>query len=277
MLRASRYAFRRHFYQHSGFRYIESNSPVETPDDSWENDPEVISYCEFNYGEEYFNVSNYPEKLAQICLDLTSDRKRGNALAIGCKTGRSAFELAVGFEKVTGIDFSARMICIGVQMKDKGYTQYVLPEEGEIMSFHQANLQELGLDCIRDKVEFAQGDFSNLKELYSGYDLILLDTMLERSYNPETFLQAVHKRLNDKGILVIASTYDWLATLTGKENWLGGFKIDGENVTTLDTLERILGPNFTRLNDPMEIQSVLRKTKRTYQHTIAQVTVWEKQ
>ena len=146
ILRASRFAFRRHFYQHAGFRYITSDTTVEIPDDTYETDPEVIPYCELHYGGEYFGVDNYPEKLAQIALNYAQGKQRGKVLNVGCKTGRSAFELAVEFENVTGIDFTARMIRIGVELKDKGYTQYVLPEEGEIVSFHQKNLQELGLD-----------------------------------------------------------------------------------------------------------------------------------
>lgn len=276
ILLSARYAFRRHFYQFAGFRYIISEAPVVIPDDSWETDPEVIPYCEFNYGKEYFNVANYPEQLAQICLGLFSNRKRGNALALGCKTGRSTFELGIGFDKVTGIDFSARMIRIGAQMKNKGYTQFVIPDEGEIVSFNQANLQELGLDGARDKVEFMQGDLSNLKSIYCGYDLILLDTLLERSYNPRNFLSSVHDRLNKKGVLVIASNYDWQSQFTQKEHWLGGFKTNGENVTTLETMKDILREHFTQIKDPVDIDYVLRKTARTYEHNIAQVTFWEK-
>ncbi|MEM9158330.1 MAG: 5-histidylcysteine sulfoxide synthase, partial [Verrucomicrobiota bacterium] len=138
--RDSRYAFRRHFYQFAGFRYIESEAEVEIPDDNWHTEHDIIPYCELNYGKEYFKVENYPEKLAQICLNHAQGRAKTKALNIGCKTGRSTFELAVEYNHVTGIDASARMIRIGVEMKDKGYTQYVLPEEGEITSFNQANL-----------------------------------------------------------------------------------------------------------------------------------------
>ena len=276
LLKASRYAFRRHFYQHAGFRYIVSDAPVVIPDDSWETDAEVIPYCEFNYGKEYFGVPNYPERLAQICLDVASDLPRGKALAVGCKTGRSVFELAVGYERVTGIDFTARMIRIGAQLQDKGYTQYVLPVEGEIVSFHQANLQDLGLDGSREKVEFMQGDISNLKAIYSGYDLILLDTVLERSYNPAQFLQNAHERLNERGLLVIASTCDWQARFTEKAHWLGGYKVDGENVTTLDSLEATLSPRFERIREPQDVEYVLRRNQRVFEHNVAQVTVWQK-
>jgi len=272
----SRYAFRRHFYQHAGFRYIASEAKVEIPDDSWETDPEVTPYCEFNYGRDYFKVANYPEKLAQFCLGLATKRDRRSALALGCKTGRSAFELAAGYESVTGMDLTARMIRIGVELKDKGYTQYVLAEEGEIVSFHQANLQELGLDCSRARVSFTQGDPSNLKDIYAGYDLVLVDTVLERTYNPRKFLETVHSRLNDSGVLVIASTHDWQADKTEQSNWLGGFKVDGENVSTEAGIEGILSRNFKQIASPRDIPYVLRKTARTFDHNVAQVTAWEK-
>jgi len=275
-IRSARYAFRRHFYQHAGFRYIESDAPVEIPDDSYETDPEVIPYCEFNYGKDYFGVENYPEKLAQIALNHAQGRPKTKALNLGCKTGRSTFELAVEFEKVTGIDFTARMIRIGVDLKDKGYTQYILPEEGEIVSFHQKNLRELGLDAARPKVEFMQADISNMKDIYAGYDLILLDTMLEKAYDPANFLQTAEQRLNDGGLLIISSTYDWRIERTERENWLGGFKVAGENTTTLDSLETLLGDRFTQIEKPIDIPFVLRKTSRAFEHNVAQVTVWKK-
>jgi 5-histidylcysteine sulfoxide synthase/putative 4-mercaptohistidine N1-methyltranferase len=275
IIRSARYAFRRHFYQHAGFRYIASDAPIETPDDRYETDPEVIPYCELHYGKEYFGVENYPEKLAQIALNHAQGSPKGKALNIGCKTGRSAFELAVEFNSVIGVDFTARMIRIGVELKEKGYTQYTLPEEGEIVSFHQQNLQELGLDASRPKVEFLQSDISNMKSLFTGYDLILLDTMLENTYNPQKFLDNVHQRINSKGLLIIASSYDWQNDRTDREHWLGGFKINGENATTLNRLHELLEDRFTRISEPTDIQQVIRKTNRTFEHKVIQVTVWK--
>jgi len=276
IVRSSRYAFRRHFYQHAGFRYIASDAPVEIPDDSYETDPEVIPYCELHYGEEYFGVENYPERLAQIALNHVQGRSKKKALNIGCKTGRTAFELGVEFEQVTGVDFTARMIRIGVDLKDKGYTQYVLPEEGEIVSFHQKNLQELGLDRSRERVEFMQADISNMKDLFTGYDLILVDTTLENAYNPKKFLDTVHTRLNPNGLLIIASNYNWQSGKTDRDQWLGGFKVNGENTTTLDSLQSILEPRFSQIDSPIDVQQVLRRNKRSFEHNVIEVTVWEK-
>ncbi len=277
IVRDSRYAFRRHFYQHAGFRYISSDAPVVIPDDSYETDPEVVPYCELHYGAEYFDVENYAEKLAQIALNQAQGRDKKKALNVGCKTGRTAFELGVEFESVTGTDFSARQIRIGVALKEKGYTQYTLPEEGEIVSFHQKNLQELGLDRSREKVDFMQADISNMKDLFSGYDLILVDTALENAYNPRKFLDSIHTRLNAKGLLIIASNYDWNPEKTDREKWLGGFKVNGENTTTLDCLQEVLAPHFEQVEKPIDIQQVIRKNRRSFEHNLVQVTIWEKQ
>ncbi len=276
IIRDSRYAFRRHFYQHAGFRYIASDAPVTIPDDSYETDPEVVPYCELHYGAEYFGVENYPEKLAQIALNHAQGRSRKTALNVGCKTGRTAFELAVEYENVTGVDFTARMIRIGVDLKDKGYTQYILPEEGDIVSFHQKNLQELGLDGARERVDFMQSDLSNMKDLFTGYDLILVDTSLENAYNPGKFLDSVRDRLNPNGLLIIASDYDWNESKTERAHWLGGVKVNGENTPTLDALRTRFAADFKQVGAPVDIQQVIRRTNRSFQHNTVQVTVWER-
>jgi hypothetical protein len=89
------------------------------------------------------------------------------------------------------------------------------------------------------------------------------------------FLREVHQRLNVGGLLVIASTNDWLEKFTAKGNWLGGYKENGENVTTLDSLQRILGGHFKMIDQPVDVPCVIRKTRRTFDHNLVQVTFWE--
>ncbi len=275
--RDSRYAFRRHFYQHAGFRYIESEAEVVIVDDRYETDPDVVPYCEAHYGPDALGLDNYAEKIAQICLDRMADKPRGAALELGCKTGRSAFELAVGFDKVTAIDPTARTIRIGVEMVDKGYTQWEIPLEGELVEYRQSHLKDLGLDASRAKVEFLQADLSNMKELYKGYDLILVNNLLERSYQPANFLQSVHERLNSGGLLVIACTNDWSAEHTDRAHWLGGFKdATGESVFTRDSLQAILGEHFTEEGEPVSLPFALRGNARRFEHFLTEVTFWKK-
>ncbi|GHA21985.1 5-histidylcysteine sulfoxide synthase [Oceanisphaera arctica] len=274
--RYSRYAFRRHFFQHAGFRYIESDHaevPVE-PVNTYETDALVVQYLEFHYGDSYFNVPNYPVACVQALLAQTPGLSRGKALDLGCSVGRASFELARHFDHVDGIDFSARFIQQGFQLKESGQTRFAIPTEGELVEFKETSLGELGYAGLADKIDFVQGDACNLKPRFTGYDLIFCGNLIDRLYDPELFLSQVHDRLNTDGYLVLTSPYTWLEEYTPKAKWLGGIKINGENSTTLDGLKATLSERFD-LAGQQDIPFVIRETRRKFQHTLAEMTVWK--
>lgn len=274
--RDARYAFRRHFYQHAGFRYIESEVPVKIREDVYETDALVSQYCEAHYGNEYFGVENFAKKSAAFCLKFMEGRPMKHALDLGCAVGRTTFELAKKFDFVTGLDFSARFIRIADDLVKNGLIRYILPEEGELVSYHEKEIKSLGLEGLGHKVEFYQADAVNLKPTFTNYDLIFAGNLIDRLYDPAKFLENIHERINPGGLLIIASPYTWLAAYTSRENWLGGFKQDGEPVTTLDGLHKHLDKNFGFIGGPEEIPFVIRETKRKFQHTLSEFTVWEK-
>lgn len=274
--RDSRYAFRRHFFQHAGFRYVEANQPLAEPQAMYETDQAVAQYCELHYGAEYFGVASFPVQCAKICLNYMAGRPKKKALELGCSVGRAAFELAREFDSVHGLDFSARFIRIAFQLQEKGYTRYELCEEGDIVSFHEHSLAEFDLDHVRSKIVFQQADAANLKPQFSGYDLIFAGNLIDRMVQPARFLTTIHERLNPGGLLILASPYTWLESFTSKECWVGGFRKDGEPFTTLDGLIDILRPHFTMLDTPKDVEFVIRETRRKYQHSLSQLTVWQK-
>lgn len=276
---ASRYAFRRHFFQHAGFRYVVTDTPVTNPVSAYETDAMVSQYAEFHYGEAALGVPNFPKAMAQLALD--AHRRYGNgaqarALDLGCATGRASFELAQAFDKVIGIDFSARFIQVGIRLAETGTIRYTMPEEGELVSYHERRLDSLGLAETAGRVEFWQGDACNLKDNFSGFDLILAANLIDRLYAPRRFLDAVAERLNAGGLLVLGSPYTWLEEYTKRTEWIGGFKKDGESYTTLDGLKDILGSRFDLVEGPYAVPFVIRETRRKHQHTLSEVTVWKR-
>ena len=274
--RDSRYAFRRHFFQHAGFRYVESAAPVELHQDQYETDTLADRYCDAHYGAEHFGVANFPATCAKLCLELMERRTKGHALDLGCAVGRASFELARGgFQLVTGLDFSTRFFRLAARMQEEGYLRYAFSEEGEILSFHEISLADLGLEGVRERVEFYQADACNLPEKFTGYDLVLAANLIDRLYSPRRFLATIHERINPGGLLVIISPYTWLEEFTKKDEWLGGYKDAGENVTSLEGLNSALAPRFRLLGEPRDIPFVIRETRRKFQHTIAEMTVWE--
>ena len=274
--RDSRYAFRRHFFQHAGFRYVESAAALEIHQDQYETDTLAAQYCDAHYGPQHFGVPNFAATCAEIALAAMQGHTKGHVLDLGCAVGRAAFELARGgFEQVTGLDFSTRFFRLATRMRDEGYLRYALPEEGEIVSFHEISLTELGLDTQRDRVHFSQADACNLPEKFTGYDLVLAANLIDRLYSPRKFLSMIHERINPGGLLVITSPYTWLEEYTKKEEWLGGYREAGEPVWTLDGLKEALAPHFRLLGEPRDVPFVIRETRRKFQHTVAELTVWE--
>jgi len=280
----SRYAFRRHFFQHAGFRYIESAQAVPTYVSTYETDQAVAQYCEFHYGQSYFDVDNF----AQACADKVIERVRAdsdfkqrkdiNCLEVGCSVERTSFELAHAFAQVTGIDFSARFIQVANQLKETGEIRYTRTLEGDLVDYQSQNLADLGLADVVNRCQFLQQDAANLKPHLTDYDVVVALNLIDRLYDPKRFLSMIHQRMTEGGLLFIASPYTWQETYTEKANWLGGYKDaeTGENVTTLDGLHQILDAEFERLGQPIEMPFVIRETQRKFQHTLSELTVWKK-
>ena len=235
----------------------------------------LCQYCDFHYGDTHFGVPNFSTVLAERCLDLTDGQARGRALDLGCSVGRATFELARGFQDVTGLDFSANFIRIGVELQERGRIQYTRQDEGELSSFVECHLEDLDLGHTPDRVSFFQADACNMKDIHTGYDLILAANLIDRLYAPRKFLETIHTRLNPGGTLVLASPYTWLEDYTERPQWIGGFRKDGEPYTTLDALQDILSPRFEMIAEPEDIPFIIRETKRKFQHSIAQLTAWK--
>ncbi|MDQ7067117.1 MAG: 5-histidylcysteine sulfoxide synthase [Sulfurimonas sp.] len=270
----SRYAFRKHFYQNAGFRYVISQKKEEELSDIYESDELVSQYCEFQYGAAHFGVENFAISTPRIASSFAVNNKK--ALDLGCATGRATYELAREFDYVEGIDFSVRFVQAGAKLKDDGYLAFSTKEEGEIATQKKVTIEELGYENLKEKVSFWQGDACNLKANFTGYDLIMATNLIDRLYDPMIFLQTIDERLNKDGILVITSPYTWQESSTAKESWLGGFRDEnGKDVKTIDTLQKVLSEKFELIHT-QDLEFVIKETARKYQHTISELSVWKK-
>jgi len=276
-LRSARYAFRKHFFQHAGFRYVQSNNDYRTKlnNNVYETHEQVSQYCQFHYGEEIFGIKNFPKNSVEILKPYLENIKTQKALDLGCSVGRSTFELAKYFDDVLGIDFSVNFINIGVKLKEYDQLTFKVSTEGDLFDEKTISLKELNLHSIRDKVNFMQGDACNLKEIYCNYDLIFCSNLIDRLYYPQRFLDDIPKRVSQNGLLVLLSPYTWLEDYTPKKNWLGGFLKDNKEVKTFDTLKENLKRDF-KLLDTIDVPFVIKETKRKHQYTISQMSIWQK-
>ena len=270
----SRYAFRRHFFQNAGFRYVITNNEDKKEMDIYESDALVSQYCEFQYGDTHFGVNNFAIECAKIAEKFTVNTTK--ALDLGCATGRATYELAKTFDEVEGIDFSVRFVQVGTKLKEDGNVSFQSPDEAELFVSKKVSIEELGYANLKDKVAFWQGDACNLKPNFNSYDMILATNLIDRLYQPRLFLDTIDERLNDDGILILTSPYTWQESSTKKEFWLGGYKDEnGNDVKTLDTLQEILKDKFELIHT-QDLDFVIKETKRKYQHTVSEVSVWKK-
>ena len=219
----------------------------------YETDELVAQYMEFHYGNSYFDVKNYPEKCARLCLQLMEKNSKRKALDLGCAVGRTSFELAREFDEVIGVDLSARFIECANQLKEKGSLSYNITDEGELSTLHTAQLSDHQLQQIKDKVSFYQEDACNLGAHHQNYELIFAGNLLDRLQNPEQFLSSIHHYLSMDGILVMSSPYTLLAEYTPRENWIGGYSVDEKNITVLEGIKKVLDAHFIMINKPQDV------------------------
>jgi putative 4-mercaptohistidine N1-methyltranferase len=273
--RDSRYAFRRHFHQHAGFRYV-SSKHKEAP-------ITAVTQCEMQIDisrllHHHFGVGSYQadhdllQLLNLVKPYLTSTSK---VLDLGCGVGRLAFELAKTTGHVDGIDFTARHIQHCLSLKEQGQLRYAMPTQGEIFDFHEVTLNNLGLEQSPENLHFAQGDGLNLKPQFSNYDLAICYRVIEYNYHPQTLLQQLSQRIKAGGLVVLGSSYAWDVSITDMSHWIGGFKQNGENLSSEAHLFEIMSAEFDLLQET-QVTSKFELDQRTSQTANNHITIWRK-
>ncbi|MBU2954921.1 putative 4-mercaptohistidine N1-methyltransferase [Marinobacter sp. F3R08] len=242
----------------------------------YENDTTLAQYLEFHFGERWHGEANFPKALANAAMVAMDGRPLERALDIGCAVGRTSFELARHFGHVDGIDYSNAFVSKCQEMARDKRVRYARPEEGALVSLEERTLESLGLEETAERVAFHQGDACDLQPQFSGYDLVLAGNLIDRLYQPSLFLETIHERINELGLLVIASPYTWLEEYTPKEHWVGGVTRNGEDFSTFDGLKEMLAPHFRLLFEPRSLPFVIRETRNKFQHSFSELTVWEK-
>jgi 5-histidylcysteine sulfoxide synthase/putative 4-mercaptohistidine N1-methyltranferase len=273
--RDSRYAFRRHFHQHSGFRYV-SSKHQEVP-------ITAVTKCEMQTDiscqlHHHFGVASHQENhdlqqiLKVVQTHITPDSK---VLDLGCGVGRLSFELAKKTSHVDGIDFTARHIQHCLDLKEQGQLRYAMPTQGEIFDFHEVTLESLGFEQSPENLHFAQGDGLNLKPQFGDYDLAICHRVIEYSYQPQELLQQLSRRMKPGGVVVLGSSYAWDVSITDVPHWIGGFKRNGENLSSEAHLFEIMSAEFDLLQET-KVTSQFELDQRTSQTANNHITIWRK-
>lgn len=250
-LRSARYAFRKHFFQHAGFRYVKSSNEYKTQlnNNFYESDESISSYCDLYYGKDNL-YTNYVDLLKPYLKDL----KNSKALDLGCCVGRTSFELAKIYDEVLGIDFSANYINIGVKLKLYDFINYKIKKEDKTFEERAISLKDFDLEKVKDKVSFMQGDACNLKEIYKDFDLIFYSSLIDKLYYPKKFLEDVSRRINKNGFFVFLSSHNWFNEHINENNLFLEFE----------------------LLDKIEVSSFIKMKNKNYENKTLLMSIWRK-
>lgn len=276
-LASSRYAFRRHFYQHAGFRYIASKHPSsgQVSVNKYETSKDICQQLDCYFGATKLGFENYGQQIAQQVVSAIT--KQNNAakrlLNLGCSVGRVAFELSQYFQHIDAVDFSARTIQHGVQLQAGDSVRYTDRVEGDICQFNELFLADKVAAVNSERILFSQADGGNLKDKFNHYDVILIQHALEQSYDPKRLLANAVSRLNASGLLIIVSDYNSQTQITEKSKWLSGIKVNGENLSGIDALTNELQDNFEQVLQT-DLTRVIADSARNFNVSQCQLSVW---
>lgn len=269
-LTSSRYAFRRHFFQHAGFRPIVSALPPKISPIHYENDPLLTRIIHSNFSDGV-NKSYYE----RIVHTITSFGKSSKMLILGCESGVLPFMLAPFCDHIDGVEPSARILDIAVELQEGQTVHYTLPDEGELVTYHETRLDEKLL-ANGTKISFIQADPSNLKPILDGYDFVVIHAILERIYAPKMLLKTLSSRLKAGGKLIVITSSLHDTTLTPPHERLGGYKKDGETFTAIQAIKEALSGDFEELPHGDTLYRLLVQNTHLAHHIKYDLLCWKK-
>ncbi len=79
--------------------------------------------------------------------------------------------------------------------------------------------------------------------------------------------------LQENGLLIISSTFNWNSEITPPGLWIGGYKKNGENLTGVDALKELVGPELELLESLRVPMANLTK-EGTFQLSYSNVMVF---
>lgn len=177
-------------------------------------------------------------RLLRAGLDLVDTLPEGPVLDLGCSVGRSSFELAERTGRmVLGIDLNFSMLRLAAQALRTGQVRYGRRRVGLVYERRDFAVR---WDAA-ERVDFWQCDAAALPLSAESAAAVFSLNLLDCLGSPFGHLQALAALLAPGGRAVLASPYDWSASATPLEAWVGGHSQRGpEGGSPEATLRRVL-------------------------------------
>jgi formylglycine-generating enzyme required for sulfatase activity/SAM-dependent methyltransferase len=237
--RFARYSFRRHFFQHLGFRMVRSVSPppvrlckaevfilgagvtgnpvtipgmedgqAGVPSTNTQFEDESITKLDETLQQQYGEIDSYAVPLVELVEEAVRKYSvsSNSVINFGCATGLNSFLLSTTFQKVVGIDFCGRFI--DAAMKIQG---------GKVLQCGPQQVAKLPSQADPSRVQFKQ--LTWVPNELDGFDVAVFECV-ERLNEPRGWLYKLWEVVVPGGLLVITTSHDWdcskIETFIGK-------------------------------------------------------------
>ncbi|CAF1008179.1 unnamed protein product [Adineta steineri] len=278
----ARFHFRPHFIQHAGFRIVHSEDGDRACDASrigssntYETQEMLDMYLLMHWGEEHqrfdpliFTHITFPRvaELPIACAELVKRFAIGKdrVLDLECAVGRTAFELAVTFKEIVGIDYSQKFIDAARHLQQHGTLEYTRKDQ-RMQKTKITAIVNPSIACHR--IRFEVGDACSLPLDLKDFDAVVLANVLCRLPKPSICLKRMqgHNGLvKAGGILVMTTPFSWLPQYTPSDHWLNSVKDIGDILTDFDLIHQ------------EEIPFMIREHRRKFEYIITLATVWKR-
>ncbi len=246
--------------------------------DYYETDAQLNEYRVFHYASieqtlpwEFgpHEAYGFHVRLAE-CIDANQLPEKSRALDLGCAVGRTSFELSRVCSEVLGVDFSHGFIDAANDVLQTGEIPLVLKREGQLGD-PVNNMLPDGVNP--ERISFLQGDAEALPDSIGRFDVITFANVLDRLPHPVQALERLAEITNPGAQVVICSPFTWWDEFTAPEERLGGFKRDGVEITSHDTIVSVLTPNFA-LKATCDLPFLIREHERKFHFSVAQTSIW---
>jgi len=299
----ARYHFRRHFFQHLGFRYVavptaapEPYPGAATVTNLWEGMSTVSNDLTNGYAPaadrvpfpralvDTDNALAYAANLASAAAAAYASHAAGcgpakeaaRVLLLGCGVGEVAFALAAaGFGAVVGVDAAEAAVRHSRIMQHHAQLEYERVTEG-VLTTTALVRTPAGVD--RSRVTFFNSPLAALTpDAAAGgpFDLVLVNDALCRAVQPLDIVTSLPGIVRPGGVAVVACSNDWDAAVTPRNSWLGGFKLNGEDMTTLHMLQHYLKRAFA-FKEAVDVPRLTRAHGRKFTLEVLEVSVFQR-
>lgn len=232
-------------------------------------------YLDSHYGP----YSTYPAACARRCAEVVERLgvPFGRALEVGSGPGRAAMELSRAFQHVDSGDLSGKWVDIAQRLLKEGEISWQAP--ADLTGGQTVTRAVSAKELAPGSVSFSRLDAEELPEELTGYDLVCGFRLIDQLARPRDFLKGAKARLNQGGLLVLSSPYEWSEEFTEKDQWLGGFKYgDNDSKSSYEGLkEFLLAEGFEEASPPEELEFDLdeQASGRKSQRLRTQMTFWK--